>query len=274
MTEGAPLRKMLVGVDTSGDPAAGGAVNYAMRLGAQIVPLAEHIGRPFTLSFTGARSCTSCGQRVKKFYGQGLCYPCLRDAPEASECIVRPELCRAHLGEGRDPAWEVEHHHQEHDVYLSHTGGVKVGVTRGTQVPVRWIDQGAGIAMRIARTPYRQLGGAIEVDLKRFFGDRTNWRAMLQQAITDPSALLEAHAQAREGLVPELRAYLLEKPEPAFFTYPLPAPLPKVVSVSLEKLPEVTGTLLGVKGQYLVWADGRVLNVRNHSGFHVEIEPA
>lgn len=272
--DGAPLHKMLVGVDTTGDPAAGGPVTYALRLGDAILPLAEHFGKPFTLRFTGALTCTACGKRVKKFYGQGLCFPCLKSAPQASECIVRPELCRAHLGEGRDAAWEAEHHLQEHDVYLSHTGSVKVGVTRGTQVPVRWIDQGAGIAMRIARTPYRQLAGAIEVDLKRLLADKTNWRAMLQQAVTDPAALHAAFAQVREGLDPALRNYLLEQPVPAFFTYPLPAPLPKVVSVSLEKLPEVTGTLLGAKGQYLVWADGRVLNVRNHSGFHVEVEAA
>ncbi len=124
-------------------------------------------------------TCVSCGRGVTKFYGQGFCFPCFRDAPEASECIVRPELCRAHLGEGRDPAWERDHHDTEHFVYLSHTGGIKVGVTRGTQVPVRWIDQGAVLALPIARTPYRQLAGAIEVALKAHFADRTNWRKML-----------------------------------------------------------------------------------------------
>jgi Protein of unknown function (DUF2797) len=138
--DGEPLHKMLAGLE-------GDVVNYALHMGASSVPLAEHIGKPFTIRFTGARTCMSCGKRVKKFYGQGLCFPCLRSAPEASECIVRPELCRAHLGEGRDPAWEKEHHATEHFVYLSQTGvpsvstpkgGIKVGVTRSTQIQGLW----------------------------------------------------------------------------------------------------------------------------------------
>jgi hypothetical protein len=45
-----------------------------------------------------------------------------------------------------------------------------------------------------------------------------------------------------------------------------------VTSVSFEKSPEVSGRLMGIKGQYLIWEDGRVLNVRNQSGVHVEVE--
>src|SRR5690606_40132032 len=131
---GAPLRKLLAGFD--------GRVRYALPLGGETLELEPFIGGPFTLRATGVLSCVSCGRRVKKFYGQGFCFPCLRDAPEAAECIVRPELCRAHLGEGRDPDWERDHHDTEHVAYLSWTGGLKVGVTRATQVPVRWIDQG------------------------------------------------------------------------------------------------------------------------------------
>ena len=263
--DGEPLRKMLAGMD-------GDAVGYALHLGQSTVPLADRIGTAFTLRFTGARTCMSCGKRVKKFYGQGLCFPCLRDAPEASECIVRPELCRAHLGEGRDAAWEKEHHHTEHLVYLSQTGGIKVGVTRGTQVPVRWIDQGAVLAVLIARTPYRQLAGLIEVALKDHFADRTDWRRMLQQVTPDPDALLRARDHALTVVPKELAEHMLSDGTPRVLAYPLHRTPPKVVSVSLDKLPEVSGTLLGIKGQYLLWEDGRVLNVRNHSGYHVEVE--
>ena len=263
--DGEPLKKMLVGEEA-------GVVDYALHMGLSTVPLNERIGGPFTIRFTGARTCMSCGKRVKKFYGQGLCYPCLMNAPEASECIVRPELCRAHLGEGRDPAWEKDHHMTEHFVYLSQTGGIKVGVTRSTQIPVRWIDQGAVLAVLIARTPYRQLAGAIEVDLKRTLADMTDWRKMLQQVVPDPSALLAARDAAVAGIDPELKAYMLAAEEPRTLVYPLREMLPKITSVSFEKLPEITGTLLGIKGQYLVWKDGRVFNVRNHSGYHAEIE--
>ena len=263
--DGTPLKKMLVGEEA-------GEVGYALHMGLSTVPMNERIGGPFTIRFTGARTCMSCGKRVKKFYGQGLCYPCLMNAPEASECIVRPELCKAHLGEGRDPVWEKDHHMTEHFVYLSQTGGIKVGVTRSTQIPVRWIDQGAVLAVLIARTPYRQLAGAIEVDLKRTLADKTDYRKMLQQVAPDPGALLAARDKAMNDIAPELKAYMLHAEEPRTLSYPMKETLPKVTSVTFEKLPEITGTLLGIKGQYLLWRDGRVFNVRNHTGYHAEIE--
>ncbi|MCB0795378.1 MAG: DUF2797 domain-containing protein, partial [Flavobacteriales bacterium] len=162
------LTKMLAGLHEQ--------VSYALQLDDGPFPLDEWVGREIQIRATGEMTCVSCGRTVRKFYGQGFCFPCLRDAPEASECIVRPELCQAHLGKGRDVEWERRHHDTEHVVYLSRTGGIKVGVTRSDQVPVRWIDQGAVEAVIIARTPYRQLAGLIEVELKKHFKDRTDWR--------------------------------------------------------------------------------------------------
>lgn len=263
MTDGSPLRKMLAGFD--------GRVHYALPLIDGPLELAPFIGNRFTVRATGVLSCTSCGKRVKKFYGQGFCFPCLQSAPEASQCIIRPELCKAHLGEGRDPEWEQEHHVSEHVVYLSYTGGIKVGITRSTQVPIRWIDQGAVSALIIARVPYRQLAGLIEVDLKRLFADRTNWRAMLKLVAADHDALFEAWSVARNALREDLQQYLLPYEMPLDMNYPVLAYPPKVISVQLDRTPEVSGRLLGVKGQYLIWEDGCVLNVRNHSGYHVEV---
>ncbi len=248
-------------------------VLYTLERASGGMPLANLPGRPFTLRFTGVRSCVCCGRQVKKFYGQGMCWPCFQNAPEASPCIIRPELCEAHLGKGRDVQWEQDHHNQEHVVYLAFTGGVKVGVTRGTQIPVRWIDQGATLAVPIARVPYRQLAGAIEVDLKQHFADRTDWRRML--LLSDPApgevALSEARQKVAEVLDPALRLYFLPAEAVVQLAYPLHNPPPKLVSVLLDKLPEISGKLLGIKGQYLVWADGRVLNVRNHIGYHVSV---
>lgn len=270
--DGHPLRKMQVSRGPEG------SVAYTLHLGGQQWHPAEHIGERIGLRFTGARSCTVCGIRVKKFYGQGTCFPCFRDAPEASPCIVRPELCRAHLGEGRDPEWERAHHAQEHCVYLARTGGatgegfkgLKVGVTRSTQLPTRWIDQGAVLATVIARLPYRQLAGAMEVDLKRLFSDRTDWRAMLRKVEAAPDSMASAVAMAGEGLQPELRAHFAPE-EPLVMEYPGAFPM-KVASVGLERDADFAGTLVAVKGQYLGLADGRVLNLRNHSGFHVELD--
>jgi hypothetical protein len=264
------LVKMRTGLDPE-RPVEEGAVRYALRYGTHELALNDLVGSPFALRFTGQMTCVSCGRSVKKFFGQGFCYPCFRDAPEAAECIVRPELCRAHLGEGRDPEWERAHHDTEHIVYLGFTGGIKVGVTRSTQVPVRWIDQGAMAAVRIARTPYRQLAGAIEVALKAHFADRTNWRAMLKPVRPDVDALLAARDKALSSLPADLQEHALPAEAPQLLHYPCPGWPPKVSSVDLAKEPEVSGTLAGIKGQYLVWADGRVLNVRNHSGFHVAV---
>jgi len=265
MSDGSPLRKMLAGFD--------GSVTYALPLADGPIELAPYIGGSFTLRATGVLSCVSCGRRVKKLFAQGFCYPYLQNAPEAAECIVRPELCRAHLGEGRDPDWERDHHFTEHVVYLSYTGGIKVGITRSTQVPVRWIDQGAVGALVIARVPYRQLAGLIEVDLKRIFADRTNWRAMLKLVPTDHGALFEARQKAQAILREDLQQYLLTDEQPLDIHYPVLAYPPKVASVSLEKVPVLSGKLLGAKGQYLLFEDGRVFNVRNHSGFHVLVDP-
>ncbi|MGV3638531.1 MAG: DUF2797 domain-containing protein [Flavobacteriales bacterium] len=265
MSDGSPLRKMLAGYD--------GSVAYALPLADGPLELAPYLGATFTLRATGVLSCVSCGRRVKKLFAQGFCYPCLQSAPEAAECIIRPELCRAHLGEGRDPDWERDHHFTEHVVYLSYTGGIKVGITRSSQVPVRWIDQGAVGALVIARVPYRQLAGLIEVDLKRIFADRTNWRAMLKNVPADQAALFKARDEARTHLREDLRQYLLEEELPWDIRYPVLAYPPKVTSVSLEKDPLLSGRLLGVKGQYLLFEDGRVFNVRNHCGHHVVVDP-
>lgn len=265
MNDGEPLFKMgaVLGAD--------GTVRYSLPF-EQPVDLMPFVGRELTLRATGALSCVSCGKRVKKLFQQGFCYPCLQSAPEAAECIVHPELCRAHLGEGRDPDWEIAHHATEHVVYLSHTGNVKVGVTRATQVPTRWIDQGAVAALVIARVPYRQLAGLIEVDLKRVFADKTNWRAMLKEVRADQDALRAARAQAIGALRTDLQEHLLPDEEPLSINFPVLAYPPKVTSVSFEKQPEVGGVLVGIKGQYLMWEDGRVVNVRNQSGVHVVMQ--
>jgi hypothetical protein len=270
MSDGQPLFKMLAGMVPDPTDGRRGKVGYALPFQPHALELAPFIGKPFTVRTTGVLSCVSCGKRVNKLFSQGFCYPCLIAAPEAADCIVHPELCRAHLGEGRDPDWEIAHHATEHVVYLSYTGNVKIGVTRSTQVPVRWIDQGAVAALVVARVPYRQLAGLIEVDLKRAFADKTNWRAMLKNVEPDVDLLRTARQQVDDTLRTDLSEHLQAAEEPLVIDYPVLAYPPKVTSINLQKTPQVSGVLVGVKGQYLLWEDGRVLNVRNHSGFHVE----
>jgi hypothetical protein len=262
MNDGTPLNKMSAVLEE-------GKVRYTLLVEGEPIQLDGVMGQPFGLRATGVLSCIVCGRKVKKHYGQGFCFPCLQSAPEAAECIVRPELCQAHLGLGRDPEWERDHHATEHVVYLSYTGDVKVGVTRSTQVPTRWIDQGAVASLVIARVPYRQLAGALEVAIKEVMADRTNWRAMLKEVAPADDVLLTARERAFQQVPDELREHLVLDATPMHLSYPVDAYPAKVASVNLLKDPVISGRLIGVKGQYLIWEGGRVMNVRSHSGVHV-----
>lgn len=246
---------------------AGSPVHYTLRAEIDINSL---IDRVVTLTFTGNIHCCVCGKRIPKAYGEGYCYPHFRDDPANSPCVVRPELCEGHLGGGRDPDWEQAHHVMPHVVYLADSGGLKVGVTRASNMPARWIDQGAHRAMVIAETPFRQLAGRIEVALKETFSDKTNWRRMLAGTSDGDADLMAARAQAEAELPDDLKPYLVMA-EPIQIQYPLAVAPTKVQSINLAKIPSVEGRLVGVRGQYLVFSEGRVLNVRRHTGFEVSL---
>jgi len=243
-------------------------IQYTLPLGDESLAVNQWLGRPIKLIATGNFYCVSCGNAISKRYGQGFCYPCMMESPLNSECIVRPELCRAHLGQGRDPEWEEKHHNQPHVVYLANSGGLKVGVTRDTQVPTRWIDQGASQAIIIAATPNRYLAGQIEVALKNFYNDKTNWRKMLMGEF--PMLDMVTESEKARGLLPQdLKAYAKEG-ELVELTFPVLRKPSHLNSVNLEKAFEIEGTLTGIRGQYLLWEDGKVLNVRRYAGVEIE----
>ena len=215
--------------------------------------------------------CAICAKATKKSFGDGLCYNCFANAPQAAECIIRPELCRAHLGEGRDPEWEEAHHNQPHVVYLAATDCVKVGVTRDTQIPTRWIDQGASSAIRLAETPNRYEAGRLEVQLKQFFTDKTNWQRMLRNEIDETIDLVEEKWMLHEQLPSDLTTFFSENDEVIEINYPVLEFPEKVKSLSFDKTPEISGKLMGIKGQYLLFDEGRVLNIRRHTGYFVKL---
>lgn len=248
------------------------------------IDLADCVGRTVRLAHDGTYACIRCGRRTDRTFGEGFCYPCFRDAPEAAECIVRPELCEAHLGRGRDPQWEEEHHNQPHVVYFAVSSALKVGVTRSTQIPTRWIDQGAAWAVAIARVPYRQLAGRIEVALKDLYTDRTSWQKMLKNADPPPFDLATEldHVRERIGAAggrgdgdggPLVEMIVSDaEADPIRLGYPILDHPTTVKAVNLQKVGEITGRLVGIRGQYLIFDGGAVLNVRRHSGFHVTVE--
>lgn len=246
-------------------------VNYFLPLSGNEVPMNNLIGKPIRLNFTGQINCISCGKKIKTSFGQGFCYSCLQTAPEASETIMRPELSKAHLGIARDMEWARQHDLIDHFVYLAVSGELKVGVTRYHQVPTRWIDQGASEAIVLAKTPNRHIAGVIEVYLKNFFSDKTNWQSMLKNKTTREYDLPEEKMNAYRLLPAELQQYLYEDNKIWEFNYPVISFPEKVNSITFDKEPLVSGILDGIKGQYLIFSDGRVLNVRRHSGYFVEL---
>lgn len=250
--------------------ALGDVVDYKLIHEDKEIHMNELVGNQIRLKFDGKTQCASCG-KFKKLFAQGFCYDCFTNAPEASPCIIHPELCEGHLGKGRDVEWEQAHHVQPHVVYLAVSSALKVGVTRETQVPTRWIDQGASYAIKVAEVPYRKLAGDIEVALKGTFTDKTNWRKMLKNEITDVD-LEEEKWQLEELLPMDLAEYMTEDDEIWEINYPVLEFPDKVKSLKLDKEPIIEGTLKGIKGQYIILDDNRVMNIRSHEGYHVEFE--
>jgi hypothetical protein len=231
----------------------------------------DWIGKSIKLEFQNQIICQKCQKQTKNSFGQGFCYPCFSTAPEAAECIIKPELCRAHLGEGRDIEWEERNHNQPHVVYFAATDIVKVGVTRETQIPTRWIDQGASSAIRLAVTPNRYEAGRLEVALKDLFSDKTNWRKMLKNEIDENIDLVEEKWELHDSLPADLTEFFTEDDEIISIEYPVDEFPEKVVSVSFDKTPIIEGVLKGIKGQYLLLDNNRVLNIRKHTGYKVVI---
>ncbi len=250
----------------------GEPVQYSLPIGDTILPMNELIGKTLSFEYEGKINCVSCGKQTPKSFAQGYCYPCFITSPETSECVLRPELCEAHLGISRDMKWSETVCLLPHYVYLAISSGLKVGVTRATQVPTRWIDQGAWKAIKLAMTPNRYTAGIIEVELKNYFNDKTNWQKMLKNDIDTTINLEEAKQQAWEYLDEELQAYVIDDDEITEIHYPVEVYPTKVKSINFDKLPQFEKVLTGIKGQYLIFDNTFVLNIRKHSGYEIVLK--
>ena len=247
----------------------GEVVLYHMNINNDKILMNSLLGHQLEFHHTGIIHCVACGKITKKSFGQGFCYPCFMSSPLNSPCIINPELCEAHLGKGRDILWEEEHHNKTHFVYLANSGGVKVGVTREDQIPTRWIDQGADSAVVFARTPYRRLAGEIEIVLKNFISDKTNWRKMLQNVPDSSVDLIAQKEEIAEQLPPALQEYYIEDNSILNLHYPFIQQPVKINSVGFEKKNIIGGRLIGIKGQYLLFENNDVVNIRNQQGYQV-----
>jgi len=237
-----------------------------------MVEMTGLVGQTIKIEFQNQINCVVSGKKINKTFGDGMSYEAFMSSPMAVPSIIRPELSRIHEGVAlRDEEWERKHHLQPHIVYLSKTSGVKVGVTRDTQVPTRWIDQGAVEAIILAEVPYRQLAGLIEVELKQHMSDKTNWRSMLKNLNSDDD-LLDRKEEAIELLPEEYYDFISDNDEVTHITYPVIGYPEKVKSMKLDKVPTIEKKLNGIKGQYLIFDDETVMNMRSHAGYRISIE--
>jgi hypothetical protein len=247
-------------------------VKYTLPIGEQQINMNALIGKDIKMNYEGQINCISCGKRTKTSFSQGFCYNCLQTAPEASESVIRPELSKTQFGIARDLEWGKKHDLIDHYVYLAVSNKVKVGVTRNHQIPTRWIDQGASFAIKLALTPNRHIAGVIEVFLKNYFTDKTNWRAMLKNEIARDVDLQHEKQKVVDLLPAELQKYIEADNEVTNINYPVEKFPGKITSLGFDKTPEIEGNLLGIKGQYLLFDDNRVLNIRKHNGYFLRVE--
>lgn len=257
----------------------GETVQYSLPIGDESIPMNELLGKHLNIEFLGKISCTHCGRSTKKSFSQGYCYPCFTKLAACDTCIVSPEKCHFAAGTCREPEWAEQHCMTDHIVYLANSSGLKVGITRATQIPTRWIDQGAVQAMPFARVSQRLYAGLLEDAMKEFLADKTNWRAMLKgdvalvdmaaaaRQLRDQTAEIVADLQAQYGL--QAVSYI-DAADPVSINYPVALHPTKVSSFNLDKNPNIEGKLNGIKGQYLIFDTG-VVNLRKYTAYHLSI---
>ncbi|WPE28245.1 hypothetical protein PshuTeo1_39810 [Pseudomonas hunanensis] len=254
-------------------------VQYSFRLDDTQVPVNPMIGQRLRLEYLGAIHCSHCGKRTKTSFSQGYCYPCMTKLAQCDVCIMAPEKCHYDAGTCREPSWGEQFCMTDHVVYLANSSGIKVGITRATQLPTRWLDQGASQALPIMRVATRQQSGLVEDVLRSQVPDRTNWRALLKgdAEVLDLPAIREQVFEACADSLRELQGRFglqaiqpLPDAEVVQMNYPVEAYPKKIVSFNLDKDPVAEGTLLGIKGQYLIFDTG-VINIRKYTAYQLAV---
>lgn len=254
-------------------------VSYRMRVGEKELSLNELLGKPLRMAYSGQIFCVNCGRKTSKSFNQGYCYPCFQSLAQCDSCIIHPEKCHFDQGSCREPAWGERFCMQDHIVYLANSSGIKVGITRATQVPTRWIDQGASQALAIMRVRSRLQSGTLEVMFKQHVSDKTNWRDMLKGQVDE----LDMEAE-RDRLLEDCRAEVDELTErfgplaisvlngvdPVRIDYPVDSYPETIKSLNFDKEAVVEGELQGIKGQYLM-LDSGVINLRRFAGYDIEL---
>jgi len=245
-------------------------IRYFLKLEQGFINLNQCLDKKLSIKWINS-ICLNC-KIEKDIFRQGYCKSCFFEIPQTADWVMKPELSQAHLNiEYRDLKYEKKIQLQSHYIYFANTSHLKVGVTRKTQVPFRWIDQGANQTIILLELPNRYLAGIGELKLKEFFSDKTNWRKMLTSE-NDTVDLKEAYKKGIENLPLDLKKFIkLNTYDIINLKYPVNEYPIKVNSLKLQKEVTYEGKLTGIKGQYLIFEDQSVFNVRSNEGKVVEI---
>lgn len=245
-------------------------VNYYLELGDDFINLNQIINSKLELNFEGYQ-CLNCSSDIQ-IYRQGHCKKCFFELPSTADWVMKPELSKAHLNiEDRDLEFEKDVQLKPHILYLAYSSNVKVGVTRKSQIPYRWIDQGAINAIEIAEFPNRFLAGVSEVELKKHYADKTNWREMLKTS--QCTVELESEREKAFEKLPVESSEMAKSNNFSTFkiNYPVLKYPVKPKSLNIIKEKSFTNELVGIKGQYLIFKDETVFNIRSNEGVVISL---
>lgn len=247
-------------------------VQYHLPIGDELLHMNPLIGKKISLRFDGIINCIATGEEIKKSFGQGYSFKSFRTLAQCDMCLVRPETCHYADGTCREPGWGEKHCMIPHYIYLSVASGLKVGITRETNLPYRWMDQGATMALPILKVKDRLTSGLIEVELSKSYADKTNWRKMLKGDVeaVDLHRVQEEIYEDFGNLIDDYEAEDLDE-NILEINYPIESVPEKITSLSFDKMPLIEGVLTGIKGQYLILDTG-VLNIRKHNGYSIKLD--
>ena len=127
------------------------------------------------------------------------------------------------------------------------------------------------MALEILEVPNRYLAGIAEVALKKHISDKTNWREMLKGNSSHEDLLAWRH-QLEPYLPEEVKPYFLANNQPLNLLFPVEQYPEKPKSLNLTKIPEYEGVLVGIKGQYLIFEDETVFNIRSNEGLVIGLD--
>ncbi|WP_161998247.1 DUF2797 domain-containing protein [Silvanigrella paludirubra] len=296
-----PISKLFTNFDTSLIKLSANTLEDIQNLKEKIISIqvkynldekeALKTGLKIKIKHSGLFQCTSCKKNIKKLF-EGFCFPCFKKKASADRCIMSPNLCHYNLGTCREPLWGEEYCYQPHYVYLSYTDKFKVGITRQTQIPTRWIDQGASSAALLAKVTSRHQAGIIEHNLKEILHDKSHWLNMLKNGNKRPSLeefqdkisfifnwIKQNEIFQNKEIIVDTPAHLKLSDQIEYFhspvivnlNYDIPSEVLKFKSINLDKSSEIEGIITGIKGQYIFLGEN-VFNMRRHEGYIVDLD--